>query len=437
MKKRIFKAAAVSAALLSVVVLSVAMFKPRSEAVEKPVVPVKVAAVELNAVGGGEQRYSATIIPRTEVELAFKVGGYVDAIQQARGVDDRMRDLQEGDRITAGAMLARVRQSDYQVKVKEAESQAHEARSAIDASKAQYQEALSAIASSKAQLAEAEAAYEKAKLDFDRAQSLFASQSLTKANYDAAKAKFEATTAKVAAARSQVGMIQARADSAKAQIEVIEARSRGAQAVVQEATIPLQDTALRSPLSGIVLKKSIEKGTLVSPGAIAFTVADTSSVKAVFGVADVALPEMKLGSALSVESETLPGAEIRGQITSIFPAADPKSRAFNVEVTIPNASYLLRPGMIVSLKVGTRQAATAQPVVPLNAVMKAKSDPNGYAVFVVTEEGGRQIARLRDVKLGESYGNTVAVTDGVKPGDRVITTGGTLVNDGDQVKVIP
>ncbi|MGE0884295.1 MAG: efflux RND transporter periplasmic adaptor subunit [Blastocatellales bacterium] len=437
MKQRILKAVAVSAALLALVVLSVAMFKPRSRAVEKPALPVKVAAVELSASAGREQRYSATIIPRTEVELAFKVGGYVDAIGQSRGVDGRLRDLQEGDRIAAGAVLARVRQSDYQVKVKEAVSLAQEARSGIDVSKAQYQEALSGIASSKAQLAEAEAAYEKARLDLDRAQNLLASQSLTKANYDAAKAQMEATAAKVAAARSQVGMIQARADSAKAQIEVIEARSKGAQAVVQEATIPLQDTSLRAPLNGIVLQKSVEKGALVSPGKTGFTIADTSSVKAVFGVPDVAVPEMKLGSILGVESEALPGTEIRGQITSIFPAADPKSRAFNVEVTIPNPNFLLRPGMIVSLKVGSTKTAPAQPVLPLNAVMKAKNSPNGYAVFVVTEEGGRQIARLREVKLGESYGNTVAVTDGVKPGDRVITTGGTLVNDGDPVKVIP
>ena len=57
--------------------------------------------------------------------------------------------------------------------------------------------------------------------------------------------------------------------------------------------------------------------------------------------------------------------------------------------------------------------------------------------WCVTEEGGRQVARLRDVKLGEAYGNTVAVTEGLKQGERVITTGGTMVNDGDQVKVIP
>ncbi|HEV2828152.1 MAG TPA: efflux RND transporter periplasmic adaptor subunit, partial [Pyrinomonadaceae bacterium] len=238
-------------------------------------------------------------------------------------------------------------------------------------------------------------------------------------------------------ARSQVQMVQAKADSAKANIDVIQAKSRSAQAVVQETQIPLHDTQLRSPLNGVVLEKLVEKGTLVSSGNKAFVVADTSSVKAVFGVADVAVAEMKLGTTLSVESETMPGKEFQGQITAVFPAADSKSRAFNVEVTIANPDYLLRPNMIVSLRVGTRQATTAQPVVPLNAVIKSRSKANGYAVMVVTEEGGHQIARLREVKLGESFGNAVAVAEGLKPGDRVITTGGTMVNDGDQVKVIP
>jgi RND family efflux transporter MFP subunit len=408
----------------------------QSKQVQKPPVPVKVATVELHAANSGA-RYSATIIPRTQVELAFKVDGYIEALQKVRGVDGHMRDIQEGDPIVAGAVLARVRQSDYQIKVKEAESQASAARSAIDSSKAQYQEALSAIESSKNQLADAEAAYEKSKLDFDRAQNLFASQSLTKANYDAAKAQFEQASAKVAAARSQVGVVQARADSAKSQIEVIKARSTGAQALVREKTIPLQDTLLRAPLNGFVLQKSVERGTLVSPGKTGFVVADTSSVKAAFGVADIAVPEMKLGSMLNIESESLPGTEFQGQITSVFPAADPKSRVFNVEVTIPNPKGLLRPGMIVSLRVGRSEAAQAQPVVPLNAIVKSPTDANGYAIFVMTEQGGRQIVKVRNVKLGETYGNTIAVTDGVKEGDRVITTGVTLVRDGDVVKIIP
>ena len=408
----------------------------QSKKVDKPAVPVKVAAVELNSAGNGS-RYSATIIPRTEVELAFKVGGYIDALQQVRGVEGRMRDVQEGDVISAGAVLARVRQSDYQVKVRQAESQASEAESGIDANKAQYQETLSGIASSKSQLAEAEAAYVRAKLDYDRAQNLFAAQSLTKANYDATREQFDKAAAKVETARSQVSMIEARADAAKANIDVVQAKSRGAQAVVQETRIPLQDTALRSPLNGIVLQKSIERGTLVSAGTKGFTVADTSSVKAVFGVADIVVPEMKLGRTLTIESETMPGRDFRGQITSVFPAADQKSRVFNVEVTIQNPEFLLRPNMIVSLRVETNQTTSGQLVVSLNAVMKARNNANGYQVWVLEEQGERQIARLRDVKLGQSYGNTVAVTEGLKEGERVLTTGVTIVNDGDQVKVIP
>jgi multidrug efflux system membrane fusion protein len=426
-KMRVLAATLFAAALLAAC---------QSKQVQKPPVPVKVATVELHVANSGA-RYSATIIPRTQVELAFKVDGYVETLQKVRGVGGQVRDIQEGDPIVAGAVLASVRQSDYQVKVREAESQASEARSAIDASKAQYQEALSAIESTKAQLADAEAALEKAKLDFDRAQNLFASQSLTKANYDAAKAQLEQATAKVGAARSQLRMNQARADSANSQIEVVKARSTGAEAVVHEKTIPLQDTALKAPLNGFVLQKSVERGTLVSPGKTGFVVADTSSVKAAFGVADIAVPEMKLGSKLSVETETLPGIEFDGQITSVFPAADPKSRVFNVEVTIPNPKALLRPGMIVSLRVGRSEAAQAQPVVPLNAIVKSTTDANGYAVFVVIEHGGRLIAKVREVKLGETYGNTIAVTEGVKESDRVITTGVTLVRDGDVVKVIP
>jgi multidrug efflux system membrane fusion protein len=432
MKLRTLKATTVGAVVLSITLLGAC----KSKQTQKPPVPVKVAAVELNTASS-EARYSATIIPRTEVELAFKVGGYVDAIKQVGGVDRKLRDLQEGDRITAGAVLAQVRQIDYQVKLTQAQFQAHETSSGIDTAKADYQQALSDIEKSKAQLVEAEANHEKAKLDFERAQNLFASKSMTKADYDAAKEQFDVTAAKMAAARSQIRVLQAQADSKKSQIEVTKAKSSGAQAIVRETRIPLQDTSLKSPLTGVVLKKSIEKGTLVSAGTTGFVVADTSSVKVVFGVADMALPEMQLGRTLNVESETMPGREFSGQITSVFPAADPKSRVFNVEVTIANPDYLLRPNMIVSLRVGTQQATTAQPVVPLNAVIKSKSNADGYAVIVVTEEGGRQLARLRDVKLGESSGNAVAVAEGLKPGDRVILTGGTMVNDGDQVKVIP
>src|SRR5258705_580078 len=144
MKKRTFKALVVCTTLFPLVLLLAC----QSRQVQKPPVPVKVATVELHAANSGA-RYSATIIPRTQVEVAFKVDGYVDALQKVRVVDGQMRDLQEGDPIVAGAVLARVRQTEYKAKFNEDESQASEAKSAIDASKAQYQEALSDTESSK------------------------------------------------------------------------------------------------------------------------------------------------------------------------------------------------------------------------------------------------------------------------------------------------
>src|ERR1700730_17372045 len=123
MKKKKFKAWVGGGTLFALSLLVAC----QSKQLQKPPVPVKVATVELHVANSGA-RYSATIIPRTQVELAFKVDGYVEALQKVRGVDGQMRDIQEGDPIVAGAVLARLRQSDYQVKVKEAESQASERR---------------------------------------------------------------------------------------------------------------------------------------------------------------------------------------------------------------------------------------------------------------------------------------------------------------------
>jgi multidrug efflux pump subunit AcrA (membrane-fusion protein) len=69
--------------------------------------------------------------------------------------------------------------------------------------------------------------------------------------------------------------------------------------------------------------------------------------------------------------------------------------------------------------------------------VKSKDNPNNYAVFVIEDRDGKQVARIRNVKLGEAYGNTVAVVDGLKTGEQVVTTGATLIVDGERVKVIP
>jgi len=403
---------------------------------EKPPTPVKVKEIELLAPTGG-LRYSASITARTQVELAFKVGGYVSDIHQVRGIDRQLRNVQEGDYVSRGAVLAGVRQSDYAVRVSQAESQTSQAKSNLDSTKAQVSEAQSSVESARAQLAQTEASNERAKLDFDRATNLFASQSMTKSDYDAAKSQYEMAQAQLSAARSQVAVAEAKTRAAHAQVETVQAQIRGGQATVEEARISLGDTALRAPMDAVVLERKIERGALVSPGTPAFILADTTSVKAVFGVPDLVVEDLKLGSPIAVTTEAMLGQDFQGQITAISPSADPQSRIFEIEVTIPNPDKRLKVGMVVSLSLSDKSETVQLPVVPLSAIVRSKESPEDYAVFIIEEQGGKLIARSRAVKLGEAYGNTVAILEGLKVKDRVITTGATLITESERVQIIP
>ena len=190
-------------------------------------------------------------------------------------------------------------------------------------------------------------------------------------------------------------------------------------------------------MNAVVLQRTVEAGELVSQGKPGFILADTTSVKVVFGVPDLTVNKLKLGSELTVTTEALPGAEFRGRITGIAPAADAKSRVFEIEVTIPNPDRALKAGMIASLELVP--AAPPQPVtvVPISAVVRARNQPDQYAVFVVEEKGGKQIARSRVVKLGAALGNTIIVLEGVSAGERVIITGAAMALDGQAVQIVP
>ncbi len=187
-----------------------------------------------------------------------------------------------------------------------------------------------------------------------------------------------------------------------------------------------------------MLKRKIEVGDLVNAGTVGFTLANTEDVKVVFGISDLMLKYLKLGDQLAVTTEALRGRVFRGLVTAISPSADPKSRVFDVEITIPNRNQDLKVGMIAAVAVATGQAPTAVTVVPLTAVVRSKTNPQGYALFVVEGPQGRRIARLRDnIELGEVFGNMITIAKGVKVGEPVIVTGATLVADGQRVRIIP
>jgi multidrug efflux system membrane fusion protein len=127
---------------------------------------------------------------------------------------------------------------------------------------------------------------------------------------------------------------------------------------------------------------------------------------------------------------------VDGRVSAISPAADPKSRVFSVEVTIPNAKDELKSGMIASLSLDGARLAEPALAVPLSAVIRDPGRANGFALMIVEGPGDTVSARLQPVELGAPHGNMIVVRGGLKNGQRVITTGVTLIKSGDQVRVI-
>ena len=124
-----------------------------------------------------------------------------------------------------------------------------------------------------------------------------------------------------------------------------------------------------------------------------------------------------------------------GIITEIAPAANTQTRVLKVEITIQNPENKLKPGMIASLNMFK---GNSQPVytVPLASIVKSVNSQDGYAVFTVKESKGKTHAERIDVRLGSIFGIRIAVLEGLKEGEKVITMGAQNVRNGQEVSII-
>ena len=340
------------------------------------------------------ERYSVSIVPVAQVDLAFKSAGLIERIAQVRGVDGRLRNVQAGDYVARDTELARVRAIDYQQRVDQAEAQ---------------------LAGAQAQLAQAQANYSAADLDYSRAKSLFESASLVKPQFDQAKARYESGAASVKAAQAAVS---------------------NAQTVLGEAKLSLNDASIRAPFDGWVTARNVERGALVGNATLGFSLIDIHLVKAVFAVSDTSLAKVRLGQPQSVMLDTLPHP-LRGVVTAISPQADSRTRVFSVEVTLENPRGEIKPGMIGSLSLAPVGETAPRLVIPLSAVVRAPSDPTRFAVFQVVERGGKAYAESQVIQIGQTLGNSIEVISGLSAGQRVVALGGSLVRDGQEVRLLP
>jgi membrane fusion protein (multidrug efflux system) len=252
-----------------------------------------------------------------------------------------------------------------------------------------------------AQLAAAEAQRDLTRLNFDRMQALIGEDAVSRAEYDRAAAEHKQ-------AEARIGEIRA---------------------TIERKTI-------RAPFSGLLGIRQVNLGQYLAGGDPVVPLQSLNPIYVNFGVPQQAATALGPGRRVRVTAEDAGGVSLSGRVTAVNAVVDEATRNVQIQATLANPEYKLRPGMFVQteLLLGTTQTVTA---LPASAISYA---PYGNSVFVVTDlktPEGRTYRGVRQkvVKLGESRGDQIAVLSGLQPGDEVVTSGVFKLRNGSAVTV--
>lgn len=187
-----------------------------------------------------------------------------------------------------------------------------------------------------------------------------------------------------------------------------------AKAEVDLIRAQLAKTEIRAPFDGIVGLRQISPGSYVTPGTVLVSVQDVASLKLDFSIPERYLPLLRPGQdvtfRLAGHSE-----KFQGTIYALEPAIDVNSRSILARAMVPNPDGRLLPGLFAEVEIALDEKSNAI-LIPSLALIPGMSEHQVY-VF----QGGR--AELRKVQVGLRTADAVQIVEGLKPGDRVITTG--------------
>lgn len=210
-----------------------------------------------------------------------------------------------------------------------------------------------------------------------------------------------------------------------AELDAADAQAKQAQAQADNIRMVIAKKTIRAPFAGRLGLRLINLGQILKEGEAITTLQTADPMYVNFSLPQQRLPALAVGNAVRLKSDSAPDQIFEGKITAISPEVDPVTRNVRVQATIPNADEKLHAGMFVNVDVvlPTRTTALA---IPATAVLYA---PYGDSVFVVDEtknaKSGQmeKVLRQQFVRLGEARGDFVAVIDGLKAGELVVTSG--------------
>jgi len=191
----------------------------------------------------------------------------------------------------------------------------------------------------------------------------------------------------------------------------------------------LENTILRSPISGVVTARNYDRGDMYGMAAPIFTVQQITPVKILVGISEGDYTKVKKGDSVTLTVDALPGKTFSGTIKRIYPTIDPMTHTVNIEVNVPNQNRELRPGMYAKVNVTFGHSSSI--VVPDAAVVRLQG--SGQRNVFVVENG---VAVQREVTLGRHFDSQYEILSGLEVGEQVVVKGGSALRNGAAVEVI-
>lgn len=185
---------------------------------------------------------------------------------------------------------------------------------------------------------------------------------------------------------------------------------------------------VHSPIAGVVTARNYESGDLFAAQPI-LHIMQIDPLKVVANISEQYFRNVKVGMPVDLKVDIFPGETFTGNVSLIYPALDPATRTFKVEVKVPNAKRTLRPGMFArtSFNMGEKEGV----MVPDVAVQKQVGTAERF-LYVIK---GDSVAERRRVEVGRQVGDRLDILSGVAPGEQVAVTSLSKLFDGAKVEV--
>jgi multidrug efflux pump subunit AcrA (membrane-fusion protein) len=356
---------------------------------------------------------TGTIVPEAKVDVFSKVSGILERI-----------GVEQGDRVKADQIIAMVERE-------EREARLQESRAALDVLKARWEQMETGarpeeIVQAEELVRQTEARLKNSLGNYKRLKTLKERDFISQQHLDEAMLQVTINEAEHNSAKEK--LILMRKGARQEDRDALLAQIRQAEAALKLAVISLKNATIRSPISGIISQRFLDRGAFVTTNTPLIRIVAMDTVKVVVHVVESELAQFKAGAIAEIRVDTYPDELFRGSVVQISPTVDPESRAADVEIQVDNKDHRLKPGMFarVSLVMQRREGIL---LLTKDSLLRESGTTR---VFV--HDSGK--ASLREVRLGLEGEQYVEILTGLREGDEVIVAGQYELKDGMHVKVI-